>query len=178
MSLGSTPDNIVAYVRDLEARIKKLELSPQNGLSRIQVAEVAGPDTYSLAVLDTWIDLSGGPGPIVTCTTGKKALVVGSAELALQNQNKNLGAKIGYAVSGATTIVPTSTSPSGKQYFTASAATSPYGTGNTVTFVDLVDLNPGDNVFTMKYRFEWSSGGGLAWSTFANMILVVIPVDV
>lgn len=180
MSFAPTKDNIIQYVCDLEARIKKLELSPQNGLSRIQTSEVAGPDGNNGLALDTWGAPTGG-APTVTCTTGKKAIVIGSAELGLQQPAvyQNLGAKIGYAVSGATTINPTSTSPSGKQYFSASAATSPYGLGNTVTFIDIVDvLNPGDNIFTMKIRYEWSSGGGASKSIFSNMVLVVIPVDV
>lgn len=180
MSEQLLPASFAAELRAIERRLHTLETTARVGLSRIQTAEVAGPDTGPALGLDTFGNLSAGPGPAVTCTTGKSALVLGSAVISLgpTATYRNLGAKISFDVSGATTIAPTFLSTDGELIFSPTPADlTGYSLLATATFVDIVTtLNPGSNIFTMKFMYT-AAGSGAASTAFRNMSLVVVPLD-
>jgi hypothetical protein len=170
------PETLVRLLQAIDRRLHVLETTARVGLSRIQTAETAGPDTgAALVVGGAYGDLSV-VGPEVDVTTGVKALVIGSSQIYLGPAAvyRNSLAKISYAVSGETTINPGVLSPCGLFSHDATAATA-YDSA-TVTFVDLVTLNPGVNTFTMKYAYDGAIGGA-ASTPFINMVIVVIPLD-
>lgn len=104
-------------------------------------------------------------GPTVTVTTGRQALV--SIRSALSNGAPDIDTSIGFSVSGATTIPVSSDS-------SAVAEGDPQGRVNRcilgMTFA--VELNPGVNVFTMKYKCGSSSG--IAY--FSGRAISVLPM--
>lgn len=184
MSLSISSETIVNYIKLLEERIKRLELTPSNGLSRIVTDEKIFISNSTVA-MTTFANLTGGPaGPAVTCRTGIKAIVLGTCVLYGGDQAvyNNTGSSFSYAVSGATVVDPNSagspTAIGSLQYFATGTALA-YSIHATVTFLDIITLNPGDNTFTMKFRYDYSpAGAGAAHTLFENPALVVIPVDV
>lgn len=102
-------------------------------------------------------------GPVVTVTTGTRALVIVSCNEA--NSLVNGVSGMSFAVSGATTraasdddAFTTTSSPAGAQY-----------QGSFVS--DVTGLTPGSNTFTAKY---YAGGGGA--SSFRRRRLIVIPL--
>lgn len=180
MSEQLLPETIGRVLADYDRRLRNLESTARVGLSQIKTAEVAGPDTGPALSLDVFGDLSAGPGPQVTCTTGKSVLVLGSVVCSLGQTAiyRNLGVKVSYGVSGATTIAPTFLSTDGELTFTPNSANlTSYSLLATATFVDIVTtLTPGQNIFTMKFMYT-AAGAGASSTPFRNMSLVVIPLD-
>ena len=100
-------------------------------------------------------------GPTVTVTTGTKALAWFGAEMSHSSNNE---ASTSVEVSGASSV-----SASDNWRCMQSGTTS--GNANRFLVCHLfTGLNPGSNVFTMKYRTNSGTG------TFANRDLIVLPL--
>lgn len=102
-------------------------------------------------------------GPSVSVTTGTKAIVCVSATLL--NSGTNFGSYASYAVSGVTTIAA---ADQWSIILDGTALSNPMRVG-AVHFQE--SLNPGVNVFTMKYKADATSS-----ASFANRHLFVIPL--
>ncbi len=102
-------------------------------------------------------------GPSVTVTTGTKALVMITAQM--ENDTNGGFALATFTVSGATSVAAGDGS--------SIAFEQPSGTNGqaaTCTRTRLIDLTPGSNTFTMKYR---ALVAGTA--SFSRRSLIVIP---
>lgn len=112
----------------------------------------------------TYADLSGGPGPSVTVTTGVAALVMVHA----QSANSGAGsARMGYDVSGATSIAAADNRATG---ILGVAGAAPNAASVILHNASSLPLTPGSNTFTAKYRV--SSGTG----TFEHRRIIVFPL--
>lgn len=106
-------------------------------------------------------------GPEVRLYTDRRALVFLSAAFNAQASVSHI-AYVSFEVSGATTIDPSDSNAIGvSQQGTSTQDASDI---RSTTMVPLDNLEPGENVFTMKYRVM--DGGGVA---FRNQEIMVIP---
>lgn len=123
------------------------------------------PDSASVATGETYTSTSYGNlatvGPVVTATTGARALVtVGAGMTHSADTHK---CYMGYAVSGASTIVADETTSA---IFQAWAG----GAGANACYTHLLEgLTPGSNTFTAQYKTS------AATATFSGRHISVIP---
>lgn len=105
-------------------------------------------------------DLTGGPGPACTITTGSKAIVF----LSCSQQSSTVGALTAMScdISGATTTASTDNAAVRHTSATASANM----TGSVVAFYT---VTPGSNTFTAKYKTSAGTG------TFGSRRILVLP---
>ncbi len=101
-------------------------------------------------------------GPEVTLTTGTKALVIVSGRMTNAG-GESYGAVMSYAVSGASTISATDAICVRLQN------TSDGGQRQRASAASIVTLTAGSNVFTAKYKSEFSGT-----STFLDREIIVI----
>jgi hypothetical protein len=109
----------------------------------------------------SYVDLANN-GPTVTVTTGATALVHLSCSMSILATNG--AALVAFDVSGATTIAPDDT----RAILMDGVAGQNFNKQGLTCHVK--NLNPGLNIFTMKYRVGSSTG------TFKNRELVVQPL--
>lgn len=128
-------------------------LLPLLGIKGVDTATVATAQTLGASA---YTDLATA-GPAVTMTTGTKALVIVTGLIFVTNV-ANVG-RMGFAVSGATTIAAADTSALISNTLTP---------GVRASAAKLVTLNAGSNVFTAKYSSTGST------STFTNRDIIVI----
>lgn len=160
-----------AHVRDnfLETAPAKATASGQmfvaTGANSIAARTPSGATvaTMQATVSVTYADLTT-PGPIVTVTTGTKAIVSIAATMG-QTASSTVILKASYAVSGATTIAASDAWAVVRDGITF-ANDIRYGITH---FVDT--LNPGANTFTMKY-----AASATTTNNFSNRTIVVIPL--
>jgi len=121
---------------------------------------VATVNTTQSTTSSSYTDLST-VGPAVTLTTGTRALVIIKAGAVTSNANNS--ARMGFAVSGATTVaandVETYHSDSTLSYLHASSG-----------FI-ITGLTAGSNTFTCKYKIDTSGT-----ATFKDRIITVIDM--
>ena len=110
----------------------------------------------------TFADLATA-GPAVTVTTGTQALVGVSCRVT--SASVGVRATMGFVVSSATTIAAAEKSA----YQSEITAANDFFAG---TYVGVVTLTAGSNVFTAKYQ---NSGGTGDTATFANRKIWVVP---
>lgn len=126
------------------------------------------PDTDTVATSESTSSTSYAalttPGPIATCTTGTKALVLLSAQLT----NATIGntANMSFAVSGATTIASSDSYP----LMMTPYASNVFHAGTR--HVLLENLLAGSNVFTCQYK----SGAATA-ANFRTREITVVPLS-
>ena len=159
-----------AHVRDnfLETSPAKATASGQmfvaTGTNAIAARTPSGATvaTSQTTTSTAYVDLTTA-GPIVTVTTGTKAIVSIAANMDTNTTANPVYAS--YAVSGATTIAANDAWCILRDAITQ---VNPNRWGVT-HFVDT--LNPGSNTFTMKYKSTTSTT-----ATFLNRTIVVIPL--
>lgn len=124
------------------------------------------PDTDVVATSESTTSITyaalATAGPIATCTTGTKALVIMSAQFT----NATIGntANMSFAVSGATTIAA---SDNYAMVMTPYASNAFHAQSRHVF---LESLTGGSNVFTCQYK-----SGGATNANFRNREITVIP---
>lgn len=115
-----------------------------------------------------WVD---GGGPSVSATTGSAALVFLSAKMSNEGDDRASG--VGYAVTGATSI-PIVSGADGQKSMLVDGIDPAAGLGNGIrmgaSFL-VTGLNPGTNVFTMKYV---QSASNLTW--YGQREIIVLPL--
>jgi hypothetical protein len=120
------------------------------------------PDSANLATTDSWLDLSGSPGPVVADVPigdARRVIVFARAEI-----HSDQHGYMAFEISGATSRSPTMEDAVSYHSHTAAMA------GVGATSLALVEgLTSGLHTFTAKYR---TSGGD---SDFAFRTLVVLP---
>lgn len=168
-STALTAAQLNTHLRDnlLETTTAKASTSSQifaaEGMFRIaaRTPSVASVVTSQTTTSGEWVDLAT-PGPQVSVSTGTRAIVFMSCNTS--NTSTAGGNNISYEISGDTERDPLySTS----LRFDGITATNPM----SFSHLDFVTtLNPGTNVFTMKYR----RGSGTA--TFSNRQICVWPL--
>jgi hypothetical protein len=134
-----------------------------NGANAIVEREVKKADisTSQTTTSSSFTDLAT-PGPTVTVTTGTKALVFASCQMA--NSGANSVTQMSVAVSGATTIAA---SQNDDLYNDGLGA----GNANRATVAILFDaLTAGSNTFKMQYRVAANTG------TFYDRSLIVMAL--
>lgn len=102
------------------------------------------------------------PGPTVTVTTGTKALVFASCQMA--NSQSNSVTQMSVAVSGSTTIAASQSD----DYYNDGLAAGNASRGTVAILFDT--LNPGSNTFKMQYRVNEGTG------TFYDRTLIVMAL--
>lgn len=126
-----------------------------------RVTGSASIDTLQSTTSTSFTDLAT-VGPTVTVTTGARALVsIGSS---MTNSQPDFFSIVGVSVSGATTIAPTDAR---SLNFKQTANTM--GQGIQCSWVEMYNLTPGVNTFTLKYRVTGDTG------VFSRRRLIVIP---
>lgn len=110
----------------------------------------------------TYTDL-GTSGPVVTTTSGTKALIMLGAYV--RNTNAGLGSRVAVTISGAT-----SSSASDTNSYYAESGNANDGFQGTWVYINS-SLTAGSNTFTLKYRT--TAGGGT--STFGHRLIAVTP---
>ena len=133
-------------------RVPSASAIPANGTATVATTQSTTSDSYT--------DLATA-GPAVTLTTGTKALVIVSGQMA--NQSQSYGAFMSYAVSGATTVAATDANCCRLNN------TNDANARQRASAASIVTLNAGSNVFTAKYRTEFSGT-----SNFLNREIIVI----
>jgi hypothetical protein len=113
------------------------------------------------AISTTFVDLLT-PGPAVTVASGPKALISFGADI--QNSQAGQGGRVGVAVSGATTIAASDTT-------SVLAESGNVNDRFQFSLVTAIDVNTGNNTFTLKYRLV-----GLGGAIFGNRWLAVVPL--
>ncbi|MER5252891.1 hypothetical protein [Streptomyces sp. NPDC002855] len=126
-----------------------------------RVPDAAVVTTSQTTTSTTYADLAT-VGPAVTVTTGTSAVVW--INVKAQNSTANALMAASVAVSGATTIAASDTY---RVMYSGVAAANENRAGICHRFAN---LNPGSNVFTMKYRVGAGTG------TFAQREIVVLPL--
>jgi hypothetical protein len=117
-------------------------------------------ETFESTTSTSFTDLTTA-GPAVTVETGSKALIFVTCDIT--NNTAGQSGRMTFEVSGATSITP--------QDFRALRVTIPSVTGNgniRSSVPTLLDVTPGSNTFTAKYR----ASGGTA--TFGNRRIFVM----
>jgi hypothetical protein len=163
-----TASQFNAYVRDnlMETAPAKATAAGQFFVSTgVNAIAARTPDSATVSTGETTTSTSFGnlttTGPVVTATTGTRALVSVGAGM---THNTDTGkCYMGYAVSGASTIAADETTTAIFQALSA-------GAGANACYTHLLEgLTPGSNTFTAQYK----SSGNTA--TFSGRHLSVIP---
>lgn len=126
-------------------------------------ASSATVTTAETTTSTTYTDLATS-GPAVTLTTGTKAIVIVTVEMAPSTAASGREARVSFAISGATTQAATD----GNCLHIRGGGTTDEGRASSVNFVS--GLTAGSNTFTTKYRVNAGTG------TFQRRTITVIPV--
>jgi hypothetical protein len=160
---ASVRDNILVTPAALATTTGRIFVTTGANAIAERAISTAAVATSQSTPSNSFTDL-GTVGPQVTVTTGASALVIVSSDLG--SDTASSFAQAAYAVSGATTIA--ATADHGLQFRAGIANQSVRASCAHLETA----LNPGSNIFTMKY--ETSSGGGNA--TFTNRRITVMAL--
>ncbi len=164
-----------SFVRDLF-----LETAPAKATAAGRIMATNGvnsivervPSTHEISTAETFTSSTFGdlatPGPIVTVTTGTRAMVWWGA--ALSNDTVLGHSVMGITVSGATTIAASDTD---SVNFEQGPDAGSINQSSQMLFGKLyTNLTAGSNVFTAKYR----TVSGTGTSTFSRRRIIVLPL--
>lgn len=167
-----------AQLRLFADPVNVLDAAPKQYVDAMGAAIRAGARvmTQESTTSTAWVDLTT-PGPAVTMTTGIAAEVTFGAQMWTNDPAGNYSASATVEVTGATTIVAPSTSFGAQGVSASSQHNAPTIVVAGVTRV-IINLNPGVNIFTVKYQFVNAGGGGSGTTaTFRNRFISVQRLD-
>lgn len=135
------------------------------GVRKCVSAFDSNPISFDTATTASWVD---GGGPSVPCITGSAALVFMGAWAS--NEADDAVSGVGVEVSGSTSK-PLTFDTDGQQSMIVDGIDPATGTNNAIRVTQpwlVTDLNPGTNVFTLKYR---QHNAGKCWYVFREVVV-------